>query len=363
MRDKILIADSNEANREILVELFEEDYKVIEAETGEQVIDIFRREHDNLSAVIMDYSYPDMEGTAVLEATNNSDWFDSFPIMVLSEDSSFKAEKSAYKAGAMDFSRKPFDSALVKKRLEKLAELYAAKEKLSSMGSASSPASVGNYSADAQILLGRYEKLIELMGNMTEFKNPESHSHVKRIKGLTKILAEGMAKMYPEYNLDAQTIRDITTASALHDIGKIAIPDTVLLKPGRLTDEEYEYMKSHTLRGVEILDAIEGVWDEKFDKIVREVVRSHHEKYDGGGYPEGLKGDEIPIGAQIVALADTYDALVNDRIYKKAYPKDVAFNKINMGDCGIFPPKILECFKVCRERMEAWENDELDLGI
>lgn len=362
MRDKILVADSNEANREILVELFEEGFKVVEASTGEQVIDILRREHASLRAVIMDYAYPDMEGVAVLEATNKNDWFDTFPVMVLSEDSSFKAEKTAYKAGAMDFSRKPFDSALVKKRIEKLADLYETKEKCLNK-SENKSVSGSNSSVEALELVKQHDKIIELMGNLGEFKNSESHFHIRRVKGLTKILTEEMARLYPEYNLDRKTIDLIVSACALHDIGKIAIPDTILLKPGRLTDEEYEYMKSHTLRGVEIVEELKGAWSDDFDKIVREVIRSHHEKYDGGGYPDGIKGDDIPISAQIISLADTYDALVNDRVYKKAYSKEEAYNLINMGDCGVFPPKILEGFKSCRAKMEAWENGTLELDI
>ena len=119
-------------------------------------------------------------------------------------------------------------------------------------------------------------------------------------------------------------------------------------------------MKSHTLRGIDLLDTVKGAWDENFDVIVRQVVRSHHEKFDGGGYPDGLKGDEIPISAQLVSIADTYDALVNDRVYKKAFPKDVAYNMIIVGDCGIFPPKIIEAFTKCRESFEAWENGEIE---
>lgn len=362
MRDKILVADSNEANREILVELFEDGFKVLEASTGEQVIDILRREHGTLRAVLMDFTYPDMDCVSILEATNQNEWFDTFPIMVLSEDSSFKAQKAAYKAGAMDFSRKPFDSALVKSRIEKFANLYEAKEKCEKYTD-SSDNSASNSNAEALELVKQHDKIIELMGNLGEFKNPESHSHIRRVKGLTKILAEAMAKLYPEYNLDNKTIDLIVSACVLHDIGKVAIPDTILLKPGRLTDEEYEYMKSHTLRGVGIVEELKGAWSEDFDKIVREVIRSHHEKYDGGGYPDGIKGDDIPISAQIISLADTYDALVNDRVYKKAYSKEEAFNLINMGECGVFPPKILEGFKNCRERMEAWENGELKLDI
>ena len=203
--------------------------------------------------------------------------------------------------------------------------------------------------------------LIELIGRLVEFRNPENHSHVRRMKGLVKIMGHKMMEMYPEYGLTPDKIDMIVSATALHDLGKVGIQDAVLLKPGRFTSEEYEYMKSHTLKGVELLDSVQGCWSDEYDKIVRNIVRSHHEKYDGGGYPDGLKGDDIPIEAQLISLADTYDALVNDRVYKKAYPKDVAYNMINVGDCGVFPPKIIECFKQCREALENWENSDLDI--
>lgn len=202
------------------------------------------------------------------------------------------------------------------------------------------------------------DNMIELMGLMVEFRNPENRNKVKRIKGLTKIFAKCVAEKYPEYGLTERNVSDIAAASLIHDIGEMAIPDSIVNKPGRLTDEEYEYMKSHTLRGIEVLGNVNGkvMWGDSFDTIVKQMVRSHHEKYNGSGYPDGLKGDDIPIAAQIMSLVDSYDALVNDSVYRKAYPKDVAFNKIIVGDCGQFPPKMLECFKECREKFEAWEN-------
>lgn len=371
MRNKILIADANEVNREILEELFEESFTVVSVATGQEALDIILKEYSDIAVAILDMGLEDKNAVDILAEINTASWFEDLPVYVLSDDTSLKIEKSAYKAGAIDFSRKPFDSRLLERKVKKYAELFAVQETLhetqaalnnalKNAGSAQAVASASpTLVMEEDVYYSRHNKLIELVGTLTELRNVENQQHVQRMKGLVKIMAKKMQEMYPEYNLTIEKINYIVTACSIHDLGKAAIKDAVLLKPGRFTDEEYEYMKSHTLRGIDLLDQVQGAWSPEFDVIAREVVRSHHEKFDGGGYPDGLKGDEIPISAQLVSIADTYDALVNDRVYKKAYPKDVAFNKIIVGDCGIFPPKILECFKACRDDWEAWENKEI----
>jgi len=375
MRNKILIAEGNEANREILSEIFEDKYEVIEAGTGAEALAAILKDYQNIAVAILDMDLEDKSAVDILKEINTAAWFDNMPVIVLSEDTSLKVEKGAYKAGAVDFSRKPFDSNLIERKVLKYADLYSVREtlndtkkKLSEMEAkaidnkmqvaSDKKASMSRISED--VFYSQHSKMIELIGSLVELRNVENHKHVQRMRGLVKIMGKAMMEMYPEYSLTDNMVDDIVTACAIHDIGKTAIPDAVLLKPGRYTDEEYEYMKSHTLRGIDLLDTVSGTWDDDFDVIVRQVVRSHHEKFDGGGYPDGLKGDEIPISAQLVSIADTYDALVNDRVYKKAFPKDVAYNMIIVGDCGIFPPKILEAFTKCREKFEAWENGELD---
>ena len=386
MRNIVIIADGNELNREMLSEVLGEKFTIVETETGSETVKAIQENAANLAAMIMDANLSEVSGLSILEKISKYPWFEVLPVIVTSDDGSLKSERAAYKAGATEFVRKPFDPGFVASKINKLYDLYSVKEQLietqeklkvaensAKSGTTASTATVqqggenvAGYSVkvtdDFKELQRIHDNMIELIGQMVEYKNPESHSHVRRIKGLTKIMAEEMNILYPDYNLDEETIGMLVSACALHDIGKIAIPDTIMLKPGRLTDEEYEYMKSHTLRGVDIINTVQNVWNSKYDRIVHEVVRSHHEKFDGGGYPDGLKGDSIPITAQIVSLADTYDALVNDRIYKKAFPKDVAFNMINVGDCGVFPPRILECFKQCRAKLEAWEEGNLDLG-
>lgn len=371
MRKKILIADASEINREILEELFEEDFEVNLADNGQDALDFVLKEYENIALAILDMGLEDKNAVDILNEINTAKWFDNIPVLVLSEDTSLKIEKSAYKAGAVDFMRKPFDSSLLERKVKKYAELYSVREILNETKAQLEKVTLNNNAKndkntsayvrtmDEDVFYSQHNKMIELIGSLTELRNVENHQHVQRMKGLVKIMAKKMQEMYPEYNLTFEMVNDIVTACSIHDLGKVAIKDEVLLKPGRFTDEEYEYMKSHTLRGIDLLNEVQGAWSDEFDKIARQVVRSHHEKYDGGGYPDGLKGDEIPISAQLVSIADTYDALVNDRVYKKAFPKDVAYNMIITGDCGIFPPKIIECFKACRVDWEAWENKEI----
>lgn len=369
MRNKILIADTDEASREILTEVFEEEYEVLEVENGSKTLDIIMKDYSDIAAVIMDLNLDDMSAAEILEKINKAAWFDTIPFIVLSSDFSIKNEKAVVKAGATDFRRKPFDSAILKKKVNKFIELYTVNEKLLAENAKTveleeklkKAAGSSQGSSKGEGLGGSDDGVMEFIGRLVEFRNPENINHIKRMKGLVKIMGLEMIKLFPEYKLTPEKVDIIVSASAIHDIGKTAIPDAVLLKPGRFTNEEYEYMKSHTLRGVELLDEFKGVWSKDFSDILYKVVRSHHEKYDGGGYPDGLKGDAIPIEAQLISIADTYDALVNDKVYKKAYPKDVAFNMINVGDCGVFPPKILECLKKCREKWEAWEEGEQDI--
>lgn len=193
---------------------------------------------------------------------------------------------------------------------------------------------------------------------MVECRNLESGEHVKRVKGFTRILAEQAMKDYPEYGLTPELIDMIFSASALHDVGKIAISDGILLKPGRLTKEEFDIMKTHTIKGCEVLEHIEDVWDETYGRISYEICRSHHERYDGRGYPDGLEGENIPVSAQLVSLADVYDALVSERVYKKAYSLEEAFRMIQAGECGVFSPKLLECFSRAREKFEQLAQEQ-----
>lgn len=196
-------------------------------------------------------------------------------------------------------------------------------------------------------------QIIDLLGVMAEYRNQESGEHIQRIKGYTRIMAEEVMKEFPEKGLTPELVNVIVSASSLHDIGKIVIPDTILLKPGKLTEKEFDYMKSHTISGCEILENLKDAWSKEYGSTSMEICRHHHERYDGNGYPDGLAGDEIPLSAQIVAVADVYDALTHERVYKAAIPKDVSYQMIMNGECGAFSPEMLQCLTNCREKMEA----------
>lgn len=198
------------------------------------------------------------------------------------------------------------------------------------------------------------EHVIELLGALVEYRALESREHIARVKNYTRILGEEVQRSLPEYELTSQQLDIIIATSPLHDVGKIAIPDEIILKPGKLTDEEFDYMKSHSLSGFEILERLKDIWPDEYQRYAMEIAHFHHERYDGNGYPEGYEGDQIPISAQIVSIADVYDALVHERVYKAAIPRDRAFRMIMDGECGVFNPKLLHCLDACREELEKY---------
>ncbi|MCR5503022.1 MAG: response regulator [Lachnospiraceae bacterium] len=358
MKRRILIADTNEINREVLSELFEEEYEIIEKESGADALSVIRTDYKDMAAVLLDAELPELDGYEVLENIKKQEWGYRVPVIIISGDASLKAEKRAYSLGAAYFSKKPFDTGLMKTRIDEIAELYEARAAVREEESGNPDAGKKDMPGKENLELANhvFDAMIEFAGRLVESRDPENQYHIYRMKGLTRIMAKKLRELYPEYGLSENDVEMIVTASAVHDIGKVSIPDSIILKPGNLSDEEYEYMKSHTLRGEEIFNDIRFDWDPEYAKITKQVIRSHHEKWDGGGYPDGLKGEEIPVAAQIISLADTYDALVNDRIYRKAFDKETAYNMIISGDTGVFPPKMIECFKACRTDMEKWEN-------
>ncbi|HJJ48109.1 MAG TPA: HD domain-containing protein [Methanocorpusculum sp.] len=198
------------------------------------------------------------------------------------------------------------------------------------------------------------EEVVDMLGDVVESRDGESGAHIKRVKGFTRILATQVMKDLPEYNLDQPTVDLMTKASALHDVGKIAISDTILLKPGRFTPEEFAIMQTHCEKGCEILKMAPKDWDASYLSMSMDVCHFHHEKWDGKGYPCGLKGDEIPIAAQIVSIADIYDALVSKRCYKESMSYDEAYTMISTGQCGAFSEKLIRCFTNCKDQFEEY---------
>lgn len=356
MRDKILIVDDVEINRELLTEILSDEFEILEAENGLEAMKILEKSHEQIALLMLDLVMPKMDGFAVLRELNQRPWSKNIGIIIISSDNTIKTEADCFELGVSDFVHRPFDNRLVKKRVNNVISLFQYQQELEKKVEKQTETLRKQYrllQLQAEKLKQSRANVIDILGTVVEYRNLESGQHIERVKGYTKILANRLRTDYPEYGLTPEQVEIIASASALHDVGKIAIPDSILLKPGRLTDEEFEYMKAHTTKGAEILHNIKNVWDEEYGKVSYEICRHHHERYDGRGYPDGLKGEEIPLSAQIVSIADVYDALVNERVYKSAFSKEKAFQMIVTGECGVFSPKLLDCFWNVRKEFES----------
>ena len=352
----ILIVDDNEINRGILGEIFKDKYNIIEAGDGNEAMKEMVARKDELAAILLDIVMPEMDGYAVLEAMQAKDNLnDTIPVLMITADTSTEAERTSYQKGAADVIHKPFDPIIVDRRVTRTVELYDNKRHLENQVDDQTRVLKKQFlylkKQEEKLKLSN-EKVIDTIATIVEFRSNESSYHLKRIKGFVRILALTAMNNYPELGLNAHLIDVITLASAMHDIGKISVPDSILLKPGRLSNEEFEVMKSHTTRGCEIIERIKEIQDKEYYDICIDITRHHHERYDGNGYPDGLKGDENSIAAQLTAIADVYDALVSDRVYKAAYPMDKAYEMIRDGECGVFSPKVMACFEFARPDME-----------
>lgn len=333
-RDTILIVDDMEINRVILSGLFQEEYHLLEAENGEQALFLLKQYHSNIAIMLLDVVMPVMDGYKVLKEMRTAGLLDEVPVVVITADDSLEGELRSFDLGASDIIVKPFEPHVVKRRVHNIIELYLHKHNLEDM--------VGR---QALKLKESNDILVDALSSVIEYRSLESGQHIKRIRLLTRVLLEELVKNCPEYGLDRQKIEVIASASALHDIGKIAIEDRILNKPGRLTPEEFEIMKTHTVKGCQILDRLDRMSDKEYLQYAYSICRYHHERWDGRGYPEGLCGDAIPVCAQAVSVVDAYDALTSDRVYKKAIPCERAASMILNGECGTFSPSLLECFK------------------
>lgn len=356
MKKTVLVVDDMEINRDILTEMLEDTYNVITAADGMEAITILNDESFDVSLIMLDLVMPNMDGFAVLESLKATNILNRVPVIVITGSDSVENEKHCYNYGTVEFLRKPFDEALVKLRVGNVLDLFTYKNGLEDKVSAQTEKLRKQYvklKDQATQLTKSNERIIDVLGTVVESRNLESGRHIQRVKDYTKILATKLMEIYPEYGITKHTIEVMVPASALHDVGKIAIPDNVLLKPGKLSPDEYESMKSHTTKGCELLTNIQGAWDKEYADMSYDICRYHHERYDGAGYPDGLIGDEIPIAAQIVSMADVYDALVNKRVYKDAYSCNKAYEMIVSGECGVFSPKLIDCLAKTRELFEV----------
>lgn len=336
-RETILIVDDSAMNRMLLSDILSDTYNIIEAEDGEQAIAILQQHASEISIVVLDMVMPKVDGFGVLEAMNENRWIQFLPVVSISTESSPEFVERAYSLGVTDFINRPFDELIVIRRVSNTIKLYAKQRKLTNM--------VANEIFEKE---RNGSLMITILSHIVEFRNGEGGMHVINIGTLTEILLNQISKKDDRYYLPYAERDLIVKASALHDIGKISIPEEVLNKPGKLTDEEFEAMKQHTVIGYQMLSDL-GFQDEPLVKVSREITRWHHERYDGRGYPDGLKGDEIPLSAQIVSLADVYDALTSERVYKPAFSHEKAVQMILNGECGAFNPLLLECLVEAQE--------------
>lgn len=356
MKNIVLIIDDMEMNRMMLSDILESEYSIMEAENGKKGLEVFYENKNQIAAVLLDLVMPVMDGFQVLEELNRKKFTKRIPVIVISGENSVEAEKKCLSLGTADFIARPFDQYIVRKRIKNMEEFFAYRNSLEEKVKEQTAILRKSYQLlqqQTERLKQRNEGIIDILGTVVEYRNLESGQHIQRVKKYTRILGKSFIQDYPEYGLTQEQLDVIVSASALHDIGKIAIPDHILLKPGKLTAEEFDYVKSHTIRGCEILEDIRGAWDEQYSKVSYEICRFHHERYDGRGYPDKLSGEQIPISAQLVSLADVYDALINERCYKNAYSKEKAYLMILNGECGMFSPKLMEVFRKVKKEFEA----------
>ena len=331
-RFKILIVDDAPINRMLLSDMLEENYDIVEAENGLQAVSILERSAQDFALVLLDIMMPELDGFGVLAYMNKNHWISDLPVIIISSETVPAIVRRAYQLGVSDFLARPFDTEIVRQRVNNTILLYAKQRRLEDIV------------AD-QI----YEKektknlMVSILSHIVEFRNGESGLHVLQITAITEMLLKALAKKTDRYLLTPELIGLISNASALHDIGKISIPNEILNKPGKLTPEEFEVIKTHSAVGAQMLADLPIHADEPLVKIAYSICRWHHERYDGRGYPDGLEGDAIPISAQVVSLADVYDALTSERCYKRAYPHSQAMEMILGGQCGTFNPLLLEC--------------------
>ena len=347
-RQKILIVDDSEFNRDMLKEILRETYNYLEAENGNQAIQIMG-ENPGIDLMLLDINMPQMNGFEVLKWMNQSRCIDETPVIMISSEDAVDTMRKAYELGITDYITRPFDSVIVKKRVQNTLGLYMNQKHLINV-----------------VYDQVYEKeennniMIRIMSNILGSRNSESREHILHIKTATEMMLRQLVKVTDAYPLTEADIALITTASSLHDIGKIRIPEEVLNKPGRLTDEEFKIMKKHSELGAAIIKDMDFPQDHRLVHTAWEICRWHHERWDGKGYPDGLKGEEIPICAQVVSIVDVYDALTSERCYKKAFDHDTAIQMILDGQCGQFNPILLMCLKELSLQLSKMIDKEMD---
>ena len=331
-RQSVLIVDDSAMNRRMLTEILGGRFDTAEATSGEECLHLLEENRDGISIVLLDIHMEGMDGFAVLEEMDRQKMLEDIPVIMISSEDSDAAIRRSYELGASDYVNRPFDARIVYRRVTNTIKLYAKQRRLVQMVSDQIRARENNT-----------DMLVGVLSHIVEFRNGESGLHVRHIRMITELLLHRLLEISSRYSITAEQQDMIPLASALHDIGKIGIDEKILNKPGKLTPEEFEVIKTHSMLGAEMLQKTESFADQPLLQTAYEIARWHHERWDGKGYPDGLKGDDIPISAQLVSMADVYDALTSERCYKKAFPHETAVQMITNGACGAFNPLLIQC--------------------
>lgn len=349
MKDTILVADDDLNNGDLLRELFHEEYKVALTSNGREAMEYVMAHPKDVILMMVDVDMPIIDGRALLKVLKLKGVIKHIPVLMMTSNRDEALITECFENGAIDFTYKPFSPQVVKGRVKNLIKMYRSKDEMELL----IKQQTSQILEKNKELNALNDRIIEVMSSMVEFRNLESSTHIQKIKAISKTLAEALEHIYPgEYNITPEKAALIESASALHDIGMITISDSILLKPGKLTADEFEVMKSHTTMGCEVLSQIPELREQRYYDLSYNICRHHHERYDGSGYPDHLKGEAIPIEAQIVALADVYDSLISDRTYRDAFDMPKAYEMIVSGSAGSFSPKLVECFARSRTSIE-----------
>lgn len=341
LQNKVLIVDDSELNRSLLADMLCNEYEILEAENGLQAMKLLEYRHFEISLILLDIVMPEMDVFEVFAMMNRNKWIEQIPVIIISAETTAAYIDTAYDLGATEFVSRPFDPKTIRRRVSNTIMLYSKQKFLEN-------------AVTEQLLEKEKSNLImvEVLSHIVEFRNGESGIHVFNIRTITEMLLKQLCALYDEYRYLQCKILLIANASSLHDIGKISIDEQILNKPGKLTPDEYEKIKEHSSVGAKMLEKTRYYPNEEIVRIARDICKWHHERYDGRGYPDGLVGDEIPIEAQVVSLADVYDALTHKRVYKEAYSHQKAFEMIFSGQCGSFNPLLLKCMKDIGPKLE-----------
>lgn len=341
IKRKILVVDDSEMNRSLLCDMLSGIYEILEAENGLEASVILQSREQEIALMLLDIVMPKMDGFELLTVMNKNGWIKNIPVIIISSETVPAYVDKAYDLGVQDYISRPFDERIVQRRVSNTLMLFIKQKELSNM--------VMEQFAERE---NENTLMTEILSSIVESRNGESGLHVLHIRMLTEILLQKLLEKTNQYPVSKQDIPIICNASSFHDIGKMVLPMEILNKPGKLTAEEFEVMKTHSIEGAKLLKSLPMRENEPLVKIGYDICRWHHERYDGGGYPDGLKGDEIPIAAQVVALADVYDALRSSRVYKPPYSHEKTIHMIMNGECGVFNPILLECLSELSDALE-----------